>query len=47
MQASDITTREVLLIRHERLRRVAGCTGALDPWDGSAQDPTRAASSNP
>ncbi len=46
MQASDVTTGEVLLIRPERFRRVAGCTGALDPWGGSAQDPTRAASSN-
>ena len=44
MQASDVTTREVLLIRHERLRRVACCTGALDTWDVTAQDPTRAAS---
>ncbi len=46
MQASAVTTREVLLIRHERLCRLAVCTGALDPWDGTAQDPTRAASSN-
>ena len=33
-------------VRHELLRRVEGCTGALDAWDVPAQDPTLGSPAN-